>query len=53
MNKQEEIMKAIISLGYPEDTIVITLEIGKDREAVFIDGEVMGIYDFQKHTFVD
>lgn len=52
--KRDEIMKALMSLGYVAVVSRFTMDdIDEDRTKVIYNGEQIGIYDFKKHTFID
>lgn len=52
--KRDEIMKALMSLGYVAVVSRFTMDdIDEDRTRVIYSGEQIGIYDFKKHTFID
>lgn len=52
--KRDEIMKALMSLGYVAVVSRFTMDdIDEDRTRVIYNGEQIGIYDFKKHTFID
>ena len=53
-DKLNEIRQALTSLGYATDkALFIAVELDDVRAQVHMDGGVVGIYDFIKHTFVD
>ena len=55
VEKREEVQKALINLGYAYGFVSrFKLDpIDGDRVRVICDGMAIGIYDFEKHTFVD
>lgn len=49
---EDEIREAVRNLGYRKGTITAKA-ISYCRAIIFIDSKRLGIYDFNKHTFVD
>lgn len=49
----EEIKKAIQALGFRSGTVVAVREIQTDRMMVSINGDLFGVWDAHKKTFVD
>ena len=49
----EEIKNAILSFGFRSGTVVSVREIQADRMMVSINGDLFGIWDAHKKTFVD
>lgn len=52
-NELEEIVKALLLLDVPSEAVVDFVELPMQRVRVIVNGKQFGIYDFQKHTFVD
>jgi len=54
MEKMDEIRKAMIALGYPNTKDIELENLDDTRSKVIYDGHfTIGIYDFNRHTFVD
>lgn len=54
MTKIQEVKKAIVALGYPKPEHLELEELDDSRSKVVYDGHfTIGIYDFNRHTFVD
>ncbi len=54
MSKVQEVKKAMIALGYPKTEHIELEELDANRSKVIYDGHLtIGIYDFDRHTFVD
>ena len=52
-DKLQEIRCALLALGYPETDPVELILLDSDRGKVICSGQIIGIYDFVKHTFID
>lgn len=53
-NKVQEVKKAMNLLGYPKTDLIELEFIDQDRCKVIYSGHMtIGIYDFNRHTFVD
>lgn len=53
-NPEKEILSGLISLGYsPDPSTIIRENCGYRRERIFLNGKEIGIYDLDRHTFVD
>jgi len=52
-DKLQEIRGALFALGYPETEPVELIMLDGDRGKVICSGQIIGIYDFIKHTFID
>ena len=52
-NELEEIVRALLLLDVPAEAVVDFIELPLQRVRVKVNGKRFGIYDFQKHTFVD
>ena len=54
MAKVQEVKKAMGALGYPKTEYIELEELDDSRSKVIYDGHfIIGIYDFERHTFVD
>lgn len=54
MKKMDEVKKAMVALGYPYPKYLELDDIDDGRSKVIYDGHfIIGIYDFNRHTFVD
>ena len=54
MAKVQEVKKAMVALGYPKTEYIELEELDNSRSKVIYDGNfIIGIYDFERHTFVD
>lgn len=54
MSKIQEVKKAMAALGYPNPKHIELEDLGDSRSKVIYDGHfTIGIYDFDRHTFVD
>lgn len=53
MKKFNEVINALKALGYKDAYRADVEVLDQDRWKVTLNGEVIGIYDFIKHTFVD
>ena len=54
MSKVQEVKKAMVALGYPKTEHIELEELDNNRSKVIYDGYfIIGIYDFERHTFVD
>ena len=54
MSKLEEVRKAMVDLGYPNPKHLELEDLDDKRSKVIYDGHlIIGIYDFDRHTFVD
>lgn len=54
MSKIQEVKKAMAALGYPKSEHIELEELDDNRSKVIYDGHfTIGIYDFNRHTFVD
>lgn len=54
MSKIQEVKKAMVALGYPKPEHIELEELDDCRSKVIYDGHfTIGIYDFNRHTFVD
>lgn len=51
MDAKEEVEEQVATLGYSGKVEIATAEIG--RIIVFVDDKRLGVYDLQRHTFVD
>lgn len=50
----KEIAQALMDLGYGTSEITVHIKgISPNRLRVEVDGDAIGIYDLDKHTFVD
>lgn len=54
MSKIQEVKEAMLALGYPGTEYTELEELDDNRSKVIYGGHfVIGIYDFERHTFVD
>jgi len=53
MKDYESVENGLKSLGYKEITTIKYVPCGYLRDTVILNGEVLGIWDYQKNTFVD
>ena len=53
MKDYEALEKGIRNLGYKEITDLKHVPCGYLRDTVILNGKVLGIWDYQKNTFVD
>ncbi len=54
MSKIQEIKEAMVAMGYPKSENVELENLDDSRSKVIYDGHfTVGIYDFNRHTFVD
>lgn len=49
----EEIVKALLLFDVPSEAVVDFVELPMQRVSVTVNGAQFGIYDFDRHTFVD
>lgn len=54
MSKVQEVKKAMLALGYPETKYIELEDLDDSRSKVIYSGHlIIGIYDFERHTFID
>ena len=54
MSKIQKDKKAMLALGYPETKYIELEDLDDSRSKVIYSGHlIIGIYDFERHTFID